>query len=72
MSHNLSRLIPQHSDFPEKGIIFRDVLPLLQNPNEFSNLINKMSSSKLLENSDAIVMYEEKRSKFTPWLFRKS
>ncbi len=25
-----------------------------------------------LENSDAIVMYEEKRSKFTPWLFRKS
>ena len=25
-----------------------------------------------LENSDAIVMYEKKRSKFTPWLFRKS
>ena len=44
-----------HKDFPQEGIVFRDVLPILRNPDIFSDLIKDMSNSKVLKNSDAII-----------------
>lgn len=55
MSNYLSQLISQHKDFPKKGIVFKDVLPLLQHPNELEGLIQGMSTGQIFESSDAIV-----------------
>ena len=38
----LKNLIGRYDDFPQKGIIFRDVLPVLRNPRVFDKLINKI------------------------------
>ena len=47
--------IDSYKDFPQEGIIFRDVLPILKNPEIFSDLIEEMSNSNILKNSDAII-----------------
>ena len=47
--------IDSYKDFPQEGIIFRDVLPILRNPEIFSDLIKEMSNSDILKNSDAII-----------------
>ena len=55
MKKKLELAIESYKDFPQKGIVFRDVLPILRNPDIFSELINNMSSSNVLKNSDAII-----------------
>ena len=55
MTNYLSFLIKDYIDFPKKGIIFKDILPVLQKPDVFLELINKMSSSEMILNSDAII-----------------
>ena len=55
MNKNLRNLITEHIDFPIKGILFKDVLPLLQHPDIFSNVIEEMSESNILKNADAII-----------------
>ena len=52
---NLKRIITEHLDFPKKGIVFKDVLPLLQHPEIFSKVIKEMSSSYVVKNADAIL-----------------
>ena len=51
----LHELIDTYKDFPKKGIYFKDVLEILQNPDIFQELILKMSSSKFLKNAEAII-----------------
>ena len=51
----LKELIPTYKDFPKKGINFKDVLEILQEPEVFSELILKMSSSHILQRSEAII-----------------
>ena len=51
----LKELIPTYKDFPKKGINFKDVLEILQEPEVFSELILKMSSSQILKRSEAII-----------------
>ena len=56
MNKNKFKLVvDSYNDFPKEGIIFRDVLPILRNPDIFSDLIKEMSSSDILKNSDAII-----------------
>ncbi len=55
MTNNLNQLITEHKDFPKKGIVFKDLLPLLQHPDIFTDLINNMSSSEIFKDSDAII-----------------
>ena len=50
-----ARHISSYKDFPNKGIVFRDVLKILQDPIVFKKLITKMSSVEFLLNADAIV-----------------
>jgi len=54
-NNKLKLAIDSYKDFPKKGIIFRDVLPILRNPDIFSDLIKEMSNSNFLRNSDAII-----------------
>ena len=51
----LEEMILTYKDFPKKGIAFKDVLEIIQNPEIFRDLISKMSSSEIVKNSEAII-----------------
>ena len=51
----LNELIDTYKDFPKKGIEFKDVLGIIQEPKVFKELILKMSSSQIIKNAEAIV-----------------
>ena len=51
----LEDLILTYKDFPKKGINFKDVLGIIQEPEVFKELILKMSGSKVIKNCDAII-----------------
>ena len=51
----LEELITTYKDFPKKGIDFKDVLEIIQEPEVFNELIIKMSSSQILKKSEAII-----------------
>ena len=55
---NLESLIKTYNDFPRKGIAFKDILGIIQDPKVFRELILKMSSSKVVKSSDAIISIE--------------
>ena len=55
MTENLKHLIKDHINFPVKGIIFKDILPLLQDPEIFAKVIEEMSNSPIFKNADAII-----------------
>ena len=48
-------LINTYKDFPKKGIDFKDVLGILQEPEVFYELIMRMCSSQIIKNSEAII-----------------
>ena len=52
---NLEDIITTHKDFPQKGIDFKDVLEILQEPKVFKKLIIEMSDSDIIKNSEAII-----------------
>ena len=51
----LIELIETYKDFPRKGIGFKDVLGIVQEPKIFKELILKMSSSQIIKNAEAII-----------------
>ena len=55
---NLESLIKTYNDFPQKGIAFKDVLGIIQDPEVFRELILKMSSNKVIKDSEAIISIE--------------
>ena len=55
---NLESLIKTYKDFPQKGIAFKDVLGIIQDPEVFRELILKMSSNKVIKDSEAIISIE--------------
>jgi len=54
----IENLIKTYYDFPKKGIAFKDVLEIIQDPEVFRELIIKMSSNQVLKNSEAILSIE--------------
>ena len=48
-------LIVTYKDFPKKGINFKDVLEIVQEPKVFREVILKMASSQMVENAEAII-----------------
>ncbi len=52
---NLKKFISSYSDFPKKGIVFRDTLKVLQYPEIFNELITRMSETDIIKASEAIV-----------------
>ena len=53
--HSLNELIDTYKDYPKKGIEFKDVLGIIQQPEVFRQLVLKMSSSKIIKNAEAII-----------------
>ena len=51
----LKELISTYKDFPKKGINFKDVLEIIQEPEVFNDLIFKMSCSQIIKKSEAII-----------------
>tara|TARA_A100001388_G_C28752576_1_gene493052 strand:+ start:414 stop:926 length:513 start_codon:yes stop_codon:yes gene_type:complete len=51
----LSQFIDTYKDYPKKGIDFKDVLGIIQEPKVFKELILRMSSSQILEKAEAII-----------------
>tara|TARA_B100001029_G_C15012661_1_gene425229 strand:+ start:371 stop:883 length:513 start_codon:yes stop_codon:yes gene_type:complete len=51
----LEDLIETHKDFPKKGIEFKDVLGIMQEPKVFKELIVMMSSSEIIKDAEAII-----------------
>ena len=47
--------LQSYPDFPKKGILFRDVLPILKDPNLFTELIQEISEFDSINNSEAII-----------------
>ncbi len=47
--------IKSYPDFPKKGILFRDVLTILKDPNLFNELIQEISNFDSIINSEAII-----------------
>ena len=52
---SLIELIDTYKDFPKKGIDFKDVLGVIQEPAIFKEVISNMSSSEIIKNADAII-----------------
>ena len=50
--------IANYDDFPQKGIIFKDLFGILREPNIFRGLIDRMASSQEIQDSDAILAIE--------------
>ncbi len=50
--------IANYEDFPQKGIIFKDLFGILREPNIFKYLIDRMASSQEIQNSEAILAIE--------------
>ena len=55
---NLESFIKTYNDFPKKGIAFKDILGIIQDPEVFRELILKMSSNKVIKDSEAIISIE--------------
>ena len=51
----LKETIETYKDYPKKGIEFKDVLGIIQEPMIFKELILKMSSSQIIKNAEAII-----------------
>ena len=47
-------LVSSYSDFPRRGIIFKDLLGILQDPDSFKELIYMMSENDIIKNCEAI------------------
>ena len=53
--NTLKKIIDNYPDFPKKGINFKDIQPILKDPEIFKKLINDMSSWEPLQDCDAII-----------------
>ena len=53
--NGLKEFIDTYKDYPQKGIEFRDILGIIQEPRIFKELILKMSSSQIIKNAEAII-----------------
>ena len=55
LSDRLKNSILDFPDFPKKGIVFKDISPVIADPRLFCDLIDKISSYSVFNDSDAIV-----------------
>ena len=55
---NLNNYIRDIADFPKKGIIFKDITPLLKNKNGFSFVLNKFKDRLINKNIHQVIGVE--------------
>ncbi len=54
-SSRLDKFIRSYPNFPKQGILFRDIMPVLGNPELYAELIENMVSSPIFNEAEAIV-----------------
>ena len=52
---SLEEFIDTYKDYPKKGVDFKDILGIIQEPIIFKELILEMSSSQIIKNAEAII-----------------
>ena len=55
LSERLRNSIKDYPGFPKKGIIFKDISPILTDSELFSDLIDKIAKYSFFDNADAII-----------------
>ena len=55
LSEKLKSKLEDYPDFPKKGIVFKDICPILSSPDIFHELIENMSKRNIYKNAHAIV-----------------
>ena len=60
LSERLKNTIKDYPDFPKKDIIFKDITPILADPELFSDLIEKISKYPFFEITDAIIAIDSR------------
>ena len=60
LSKRLKSSIVDYPNFPKEGIIFKDISPILSDPELFKDLIEKISSNQIFEITDAIVAIDSR------------
>ncbi len=55
IENKIKSAIKSYPNFPIEGIIFKDLLPILENPEIFSELIKNMSVSKIIKEADVLI-----------------
>ncbi len=62
----LKELVRDVHDFPKKGIVFKDITPLLQNPSSLKEIVNKITDHYANQKIDIIVGAEARGFLFGP------
>ena len=55
LEKNIKALIKEYPNFPEQGVLFRDLMPILANPKIYKSLIIKMAESEICQNAENII-----------------
>ena len=55
LSERLKNSIKDYPDFPKKGIVFKDISPIIADPELFSDLIDKIKSYTFFKDADALI-----------------
>jgi len=55
LSKRLKNSIKDYPNFPKKGIIFKDISPIIADPNLFSDLVDKLAKYPFFKQTDAII-----------------
>ncbi|XIF19679.1 MAG: adenine phosphoribosyltransferase [Acetilactobacillus jinshanensis] len=58
MAFDFTKYISSYKDFPKKGILFRDISPLIEDPTAFRAAINRIAEFAKKERADVIVAPE--------------
>ncbi len=62
----LKELVRDIPDFPQKGIVFKDITPLLQNPSSLKEIVNRITDHYTNQKVDMIVGAEARGFLFGP------
>ena len=60
LSERLKNSIKDYPDFPQKGIIFKDISPIIADQELFSDLIEKISHYSFFTKTDAIIAIDSR------------
>ena len=71
MTTHYSRLIRDVPDFPKEGIVFKDITPLLRDPNGLSETVEALAALHIEDKIDAIAAVESRGFIFGPALALK-
>ena len=55
LTERLKNAIKDYPDFPKKGLIFKDISPIISDPELFSDLIEKIAKYSFFTKTDAII-----------------